>query len=110
MSHPWRRRGTQGQYNPSGAGSSPPSPGVQQTGSVPLVVGQQGPYAIAFSPAFASAPSFVGASVLMASSSGETFEVALDLSSLTASGVNAWLSGVPTAASTGAQINWIAAL
>ena len=104
-----RHLGSQGQYNPSGAGSSPPSPSVQQTGRVALVAGTQS-YAIVFSPAFSAAPGFFGASILMVNSSGETFDVVADLSTLTASGVTVWLSGVPTAASTGAFINWIAAL
>lgn len=77
------------------------------TGLVPVVVGQQS-YSITFSPAFTTAPSFTQASLQMASSTGEFSEVTLDRSTLTASGVTAWLDGVPGAASTGAQINWIA--
>lgn len=110
MSHQWRQRGTQGQYNPSGQSSTPPPASVQQTGQVALVAGNQGPYAIAFSPAFAAAPGFVGGNVQMPADTGEVLSVVFDLSSLTASGVNAWLSGTPTAASTGGYINWLAAL
>lgn len=110
MSQTWRHRGTQGQYNPSGAGSSPPSPAVEQTGEEALVVGQQGPYAIAFSPAFASVPSYFNANVQMPDSTGESFEVTIDRSSLTTSGVNVWLSGAPSALSSGGYINWIAKL
>jgi hypothetical protein len=109
MSNNWRNRGTQGQYNPGGGGGTPPPSSVQQTGNVALVAGTQS-YAIVFSPAFGAAPGFIGGSVLMPTSSGETFEVAFDLSTLTASGVTAWLSGIPTAASDGGSINWIAAL
>lgn len=105
----YRQRGTQGQYNPAYGGSTPPPTSVQQQGVVSIVVGTQS-YAIVFSPAFASVPTFFGAGILMVSSSGETFEVAADLSTLTASGVTVWLSGVPTAASTGSKINWMAAL
>lgn len=77
-------------------------------GTVNLVAGTQS-YAIAFSPAFSAAPTFLTGSVQMVSSSGEVFDVAFDLSSLTASGVTAWLSGIPTAASAGSKINWGAA-
>ena len=105
----YRHRGTQGQYNPAYGNSTPPPASVQQTGTVALVAGTQS-YAIVFSPAFSAAPGFIGGSVLMPTSSGETFEVAFDLSTLTASGVTAWLSGIPTAASAGGSINWLAAL
>lgn len=98
-----------GLYNPGGGGGTPPPSAVQQTGSVAIVAGTQS-YAVVFSPAFASAPSFFGANAQMVNDSGEVFSVVADLSSLTASGVTVWLSGVPTAASTGAYINWIANL
>lgn len=100
---------SQGFYAPSGSGATPPPSSVQQRGLVNLVAGTQS-YAIAFSPVFASAPGFVGAQVQMPSGSGEVLSAAIDLSTLTASGVTVWLNGVPTAASTGGKINWIAAL
>lgn len=100
---------SQGFYAPSGAGATPPPSSVQQTGTVALVAGTQS-YAIVFSPAFASAPGFVGAQVQMPNDSGEALSVAIDLSTLTASGVTVWLNGVPSAASAGGNINWIAAL
>lgn len=109
MSTIWRNRGTQGQYNPAGYAKTPPPADVQQAGTVDLVAGTQS-YAIAFSPAFASVPSFVGAQVQMPSDSGDVLFAAVDLSTLTASGVTVWLNGVPTPASTGGKINWIAAL
>ncbi len=75
------------------------------TGDVPLVVGQQS-YNIVFSPAFAAIPTSFSAQVQMASSGSEIFFVNADVSTLTASGVTVWLSGIPTAASTGSVINW----
>lgn len=92
----------------AGGGIIPPTD-IQQTGLVALVAGTQS-YAVVFAPAFASAPSFFGAEIQMPSSSGETFEAVVDRSSLTASGITVWLSGVPTAASAGGKINWIANL
>jgi len=79
-----------------------------QKGNVALVNGQQS-YAIVFTTPFASAPTFLTGIVQMPNSSGEAFDVVFDLSTLTAIGVTAYLSGVPTAASTGGYINWGAA-
>lgn len=79
-----------------------------QKGTVNLVAGTQS-YAIVFTTPFASAPTFLSGSVQMPSSSGEVFDVAFDLSTLTTTGVTAWLSGIPTAASAGGKINWGAA-
>lgn len=104
-----RQPSSQGIYAPSGAGATPPPTSVQQSGKVNIVAGTQS-YAITFSPAFTSAPSFFGASVQMVNSSGEVLMAVADLSALTASGVTVWLSGVPTASSTGAKINWLANL
>lgn len=104
-----RQPSSQGLYAPSGSGATPPPTSVQQTGSVNIVAGTQS-YAIAFGAAFASAPSFFGASVQMVNSSGEVLIAVADLSTLTTTGVTVWLSAVPTAASTGAKINWIANL
>lgn len=78
-----------------------------QTGLVPLVEGQQS-YDIVFSPEFTSAPSFFDATVRMPSSSGEVFTVEMDAATLSTTGVTVWLSGVPSAASTGGYINWMA--
>ncbi len=76
----------------------------RQTGTTPLVAGQQS-YAISFSPAFAIPPVFFP-SVQMSSSSGEIFIVNADVSTLTATGVTVWLSGIPTVASLGGNITW----
>jgi len=79
-----------------------------QKGNVALVSGQQS-YAIIFTTPFAATPTFLTGSVQMPNSSGESFDVVFDLSTLTTSGVTAYLSGVPTGASTGGYINWGAA-
>lgn len=76
-----------------------------QKGNVALVDGQQS-YAIVFTTPFGAVPTFLTGSVRMPNSSGEAFEVVFDLSTLTANGVTAYLSGVPTAASVGGFINW----
>lgn len=78
------------------------------TGVIAFVVGQQS-YAISFGGAFAvNPPSGVWFEIEMASSSGEIFAHGKDLSSLTNLGVTLWLSGKPTAKSTGGQIRWFA--
>jgi len=100
---------SQGLYAPSGSGATPPPTTVQQTGTVNIVAGTQS-YAIVFSPAFGAAPSFVAAQVQIPNDTGETLFAVVDLSSLTASGVTVWLNGVPTAASAGGKINWLANL
>ena len=95
-------------YTPGGGGSTPPSPGVSQTGRVAIVAGTQS-YNISFAAGFSAAPTYFGASIMMVNSFGETFDVVADLSTLTTTGVTVWLSGVPTSASTGAYISWSAA-
>jgi hypothetical protein len=75
------------------------------TAKVALVVGQQS-YAINFGGVFAAAPSAVWFEIEMPNSSGELFSHGFDGSSLTAAGVTAWLSGIPTAASTGGYLIW----
>lgn len=77
------------------------------TGRVALVIGQQS-YAISFgapSP-FAAAPSSVWFEIEMPGSNGELFTVGKDLTTLTAAGVTAWLSGLPTSASSGGYLRW----
>lgn len=81
-------------------------PNITQTGSVALVAGQQS-YAITFPVAFATAPTFIP-TVQMPNDSGEVFEASADLSTLNISGVTVWLSGVPTSASNGGVISWLA--
>jgi len=76
-----------------------------QTGLIPLVEGQQS-YVLTFSPPFASTPSYFAPSVRMPNSSGEVFEATYE--GLTETGVTIWLSGIPTAASDGGYINWMA--
>ncbi len=76
-----------------------------QTGSVALVAGQQS-YAITFPVAFSSVPSYFGPSVQMPDDNGEVFEASY--TDLTTTGVTVWLSGVPTSASDGGFIKWIA--
>jgi len=100
-------RRSQTVYTPANNVNAVPPATVQQKGTVAIVAGTQS-YAITFPSAFGSAPTFFGANVQMVNSSGEVFTVVADLSTLTASGVTVWLSGIPTAASTGAFINWIA--
>lgn len=78
-----------------------------QTGVIALVEGQQS-YVIAFPVGFGSTPSYFNAAVQMPTDSGEVFTADADLSTLTATGVTVWLSGVPTAASAGGRINWLA--
>lgn len=80
--------------------------GASQSGKVALVAGTQN-YNIVFSGLIA-APDFFDATVQMVNNSGEIFTVEADLSTLTSDGVTVWLSGIPTAASTGAYINWLA--
>lgn len=74
-------------------------------GNKALVDGQQS-YAITFSPPYLQAPTSFLPSVQMPGSSGEVFTASADLSTLTTTGVTVWLSGIPTAASTGGYINW----
>src|SRR5512140_1704346 len=78
-----------------------------QTGTVPLVAGQQS-YAIAFPTSFGADPSFISAQVQMPNSSGEVFEASVDQSSIAPTSVTVWLSGVPSSASAGGFINWLA--
>ncbi len=99
---------TQNFYAPGGGAGGGGGGTTLYKGNVALVAGQQS-YAIVFGAGFGAAPTFLTANVQMPSSSGEVFEVAPDLSTLTATGVTVWLSGVPTAASTGGVINWGAA-
>lgn len=82
-------------------------PNITQTGSTPLVAGQQS-YVITFPVAFSVTPSFFGPSLAMPNDNGEVFSVDYDLSTLTASGVTVWLSGVPSSASDGGVISWLA--
>lgn len=94
---------------PPTANSRPATRTFVQTGSVPIVVGQQS-YAITFSPVFESTPSAFDPTVQMPNSSGEAFFATVDLSTLSPSGVTVWLSGIPTDASAGGMINWRAQL
>jgi hypothetical protein len=86
---------------------NPQAAGVEQKGVVALVAGTQN-YDIVFPVPFASAPTFFDAPIQMPNSNGEVFEAVADRSSLSATGVTVWLSGIPTAASAGGYINWIA--
>lgn len=76
-----------------------------QTGSTALVVGQQS-YDITFPIAFGAVPSFFSPTVEMPGDNGEVFEASY--AELTALGVRVWLSGVPTSASLGGFIKWMA--
>lgn len=76
-----------------------------QTGSVSLVVGQQS-YDIVFPVVFSAIPSFFSPTIEMPDDNGEVFEASY--AELTAVGVRVWLSGVPTAASTGGYVKWLA--
>lgn len=78
---------------------------TQQSGLESIVVGTRS-YAITFSPAFGAAPSFFAASVRMPDSNGEVLGVSNEPP--TATGVTVWLTGKPTAASSGGKINWTA--
>jgi hypothetical protein len=78
-----------------------------QTGSIALVAGQQS-YAITFPTSYSAVPTAFIPTVQMPNDSGEVFEVSADLSTLTENGVTVWLSGVPSSASDGGYINWIA--
>lgn len=77
-----------------------------QQGSVALVDGQQS-YAIVFPVQFASNPR-VFPTVAMPNDSGEVFSATVDESSVTTLGCTVWLSGVPSAASVGGLLNWMA--
>lgn len=70
--------------------------GNTKTGSTPLVNGQQS-YAIVFGTPFGVAPTRIRGWIQMASSTGEIFTVAADMSTATVSGVTLWLGGVPSA-------------
>lgn len=76
-----------------------------QTGSTPLVAGQQS-YDITFPVSFGSTPTFFSATVEMPSDDGEVFDASY--AELTETGVRVWLSGVPTSASDGGFIKWLA--
>jgi hypothetical protein len=76
-----------------------------QKGTTALVVNQQS-YAITFPSAYGTVPTWVTANVQMPNSSGEVFDAAVDVSTLTTTGCTFWLSGVPTSASTGGKLNW----
>lgn len=78
-----------------------------QSGIVPLVVGQQS-YAVIFPTPFTSAPSSIQVDVQMPNSSGEAFFGTVDASSITVTGFTVWLSGVPSSASVGGNVNWLA--
>ena len=77
-------------------------------GLIPVVAGNQGPYSIAFPTPFTSAPTWVDAKYLLNGPNGEANEAYIDNDSLTASGFNVYLRGIPTTASLGAQIAWFA--
>src|SRR6478736_5900977 len=79
---------------------------VTQTGSIALVAGQQS-YVIAFPIAFGNTPTFLP-TVNMPNDSGEVFEASPDISTLGINGVTVWLSGVPSSASAGGTISWLA--
>jgi hypothetical protein len=76
-----------------------------QTGSVALVAGQQS-YDITFPVAFAATPSYFSPAIEMPDDNGEVFETSY--AELTATGVRVWLSGVPTSASDGGYVKWLA--
>lgn len=96
-------------YSPGAAAGGGGGGTTFQSGVVALVAAQQS-YAIAFSPAFASPPTKLTVTVEMPGSSGELFFASVDKSTITINGCTAWLSGLPTAASSGGQIRWEAAL
>lgn len=104
----WAKLGAWAQLIASNTGGLPPASSLQK-GVMPLVVGQQS-YVIVFPVAFAAAPSYFDAPVQMVNSTGEVFTAEPDLTTLTAAGVTVWLSGIPTGASTGSRINWLAIL
>lgn len=74
-------------------------------GSIPLVESQQS-YSLEFDPPFTRIPSFFKATVAMPSSSGEIFKAAAVAPS--ASSATITLDAVPSAASVGGFINWLA--
>ncbi len=76
-----------------------------QLGTIALIDGQQS-YSIIFNPAFDQVPVNVFLTLAMPNSSGESFSISFDVSSLTENGVTAWLSGIPSAASVGGYIYW----
>jgi hypothetical protein len=90
-------------------GGWPPATSSLQNGNVAVSSAVQS-YAITFSPSFASPPPYFNASLAMASSASESFSCSWDVSTLATSGVTVWLSGLPTAASTGSKIYWEAHL
>jgi len=80
-----------------------------QAGRVALVNGQQS-YAIVFPTPFSAPPQKIDPFIMMASSTGELFVAGVDLTTVTVNGCTIWLNGVPTAASTGGYLGWIAIL
>lgn len=94
-------------WRASNAPTNYPAPSGQVAGSVTLVAGTQY-YDLTFPVPFGGTPTGIFGTVQMPNSSGEVFTVSPDLSTLSPRGVRLWLSGVPTAASNGGYINWLA--
>lgn len=98
----------QNYYSPGGGGgNTPPAPTLEQHGSISLLSGTSR-YQITFPTPFAAAPTYFDAAVQMPDSNGEALEAVADKSTLNTTGVVIWLTGTPTAASTGGIINWLA--
>lgn len=76
-------------------------------GNIPLVDGQQS-YNLVFSQAFSAPPDSLMLTVSLPNSSGEILIANYDQSTLTDTGVTIWLSGVPSSASVGGFINYVA--
>lgn len=74
-------------------------------GRIALVAGQQS-YQVSFTPPFAAAPNGMFPTVQMPNDSGDV--LAASYSDITAYGCTVWLSGVPTSASAGGFIAWMA--
>lgn len=80
----------------------------QLSGFIPVVAGNQGPYPVVFPTAFTGNPQWVEGNYLLNGPNGEANEAYVDGLSVSPTGFSIWLRGIPTSASAGAQIAWLA--
>lgn len=92
--------------NSTGGGGWPPPTNKFQAGSVNIAAGNQGPYAVLFSPALSGAPVVVDVQVYMNDVDGEILFATVQKDTVSSAGFSFWLSGVP--ADTGGVAKWSA--
>lgn len=105
----WAKLGAWAQLIAGNISGGLPPTSVLQVGSEPLVIGQQS-YVITFPVPFAGVPRLFIPSIKMPDQNGELFTLGDTDVDRSAIDTTVWLGGLPTALSTGGEINWIAIL